>query len=153
MKNTASVRDFTQTQTTEEAAVRDGGGSPHQQFSPHPPLSSQKLPLVQGNSLGLFAASSTHKKGREAPESAQGWETFLHDRSRGRREGAGPALWQPQATGTFKCLVQLPLSPAWWHLAGLREQAPEGLHASCILSNTPPEIGYEVIKIKFAQVI
>lgn len=86
MKNTALVRNFTQSQATEEAAARDRvalltNSFVHTHTLPPPPLSSQKLPLVQGNSLVLFAAGSTHKKVREAPESAQGWETFLHDRS------------------------------------------------------------------------
>lgn len=84
-------------------------------------LSSQKVPLVQGNSLVSFAAVSIHKRVRERPESVQGCKTFLHHRSQGGREGAGLVLWQPQATGTFRYLGQLLHSPAWWHLAGIGE--------------------------------
>lgn len=132
VKNIASARDFTQTQTTKEAAARDRGGSPHQWFSsPHlfyPEASHGSREGPWFNSQKGQRSTSQHRDGRCSSVTGVRVE---------EREQDWP-LWHPQASGTFRYLIQCPPSSAWQHLAGVREWAPEGLCASCVLSNTTP---------------
>lgn len=148
VKNIASARDFTQTQTTKEAAARDRGGSPHQWFSsPH-----------------LFYPEASHGS-REGPwfnsqkgqrSTSQHREVFFSDWSQGRREGAGLAplaptsLWDIQVPHTVSS--QLCLAAPCWHQGASTRRA---LCQLCFIKHhpLPPKIRYEVIKIKLAQVI
>lgn len=88
------------------------------------------------------------QKGRRSTRVSTGRETYdIPPSQKLREKGAsrsGPSSSHkpPRCSATSQ---SFPL-PAWQQLVNIREWAPKGLHASCVLSNTSPRVKYEVIK-------